>query len=180
MCPGRASAQVNIPVHSAGTRAREGTQRSHGSEQVAPGSRVFAALAQGRSLHSARDTQLQSGAHARGLSGLELGRDFGGKQFKLANDTRIDMGKLTPHVMRWIRLRVMNLSGAERPIPIDVFEDTKPPSNGFTVLVRRESVENVSHHNLVDLAGVFLRLAVIEENEEAKKMAEPSLRASKA
>jgi hypothetical protein len=104
---------------------------------------------------------------------------IGGKQFKITNDSRIELGKLAPHEVRWVRFRAADLGRIEKPIPIDVFEDTSPPANGFTILLHRDSIENVAHRNLIDLAGVLFRLAKIEESEAAKKLADLSLRASK-
>jgi hypothetical protein len=104
---------------------------------------------------------------------------IGGKQYKITSDTRIELGTLAPHEVRWVRFRATSLAGIEKPTPIDVFEDTNPPANGFTILLHRDSFENVVHRNLVELGGVLLRLAKMEQNEGAEKLGDLALRASK-
>jgi len=104
---------------------------------------------------------------------------IGGRQFKITNDTRIEVGRLAPHEARWLRLRATSLAGIDRPVPIDIFEDTNPPANGFTILLHRELLEKVAQRNLTDLAGVLARLAEIERNPAAKKLADLALGVSK-
>jgi hypothetical protein len=103
---------------------------------------------------------------------------IGGRKAEIGNEARIEIGELAPGEIRWLRLRVTSLAGLDRPVPIDVFEDTDPPANGFTILLRRDSIENVARRNLATLAGVLRRLAAIENSPAAKRQAELALRAS--
>ena len=102
---------------------------------------------------------------------------IGGETSKIANGGRIVIGKLAPGETRWVRFRFNTL--AERPAPIDVFEDTDPPANGFTILLRRGSLEDVVRRNLLDFAGVLSRLARIQNSASAKGQAEIALLVSK-
>ena len=104
---------------------------------------------------------------------------IGGKTSEIVNNGRIDMGVLAPGEYRFLRLRVTSLANVDKPVPIDIFEDTKPPANGFTLLLRRDSAQNVQRRTLLNLAGVMLRLAEVEKNEAAKKQGELALHESK-
>ncbi len=103
---------------------------------------------------------------------------IGGKSTQIVNNGRIDMGVLAPGEYRYLRVRVTSLAGMDKPTPIDIFEDTKPPANGFTLLLHRDSTENVQRRTLLDFAGVMLRVAEIDENSSAKKQAELALHQS--
>ena len=101
------------------------------------------------------------------------------KTIKITSDARVEVGKLAPREVRWLRFRATSLAEIDKSTPIDVFEDTNPPANGFTILLHRDSLENVARRNLLGLNGVLSRLAQIEENAAAKKQAELAFRASK-
>jgi hypothetical protein len=103
---------------------------------------------------------------------------IGGKKFKIANNTAIPIGEVAPGEIRWVRISVSSLSGIDKPTPITIYEDTNPPANGFTVLVRRDTLENVARRDLTFLADVLLRLAQIENSTAAKEQAELARRAS--
>jgi hypothetical protein len=104
---------------------------------------------------------------------------IGGQKSEITDDTRLNLGKLAPHEIRWLRFRATSLTGLDKPVAIDVFEDTDPPANGFTILLHRESLDKVAKRNLIDLAGVLSRLAQIERSVLAKQQAELALRASR-
>ena len=104
---------------------------------------------------------------------------IGGKSTEIGNNTRIDAGVLAPGEFRYLRLHINSLAGMDKPTPIEIFEDTNPPANGFTILLHRDSAEKVQRRALLDFAGVMLRLAEIEKNAPAKRQAELALRESK-
>jgi hypothetical protein len=103
---------------------------------------------------------------------------IGGRSFEIANNTQLDLGQLAPGEARWLRFRSTNLTGIDKQTPIDVFEDTNPPANGFTILLKRDSPEKVAKRNLIDFAGVLTRLAELEDNPIAKEQAKRAIRAS--
>jgi hypothetical protein len=103
---------------------------------------------------------------------------IGGKKFGIANNTVIPIGEMAPGEIRWVRLSISKLSGVDKPTPITIYEDTNPPANGFTVLLRRDTFENVARRNLAFLADVLLRLAQVENSTAAKEQAELARRAS--
>jgi hypothetical protein len=102
----------------------------------------------------------------------------GGRKSEITNDARIEIGELAPGEVRWLRFRATSLAGIDKPTPIDLFEDTNPPANGFTILLHRDSLEKVARRNLVNFADVLSRLAQIENNALAKKQAQLALHAS--
>ncbi|MBI3714507.1 MAG: hypothetical protein HY255_00755, partial [Betaproteobacteria bacterium] len=104
---------------------------------------------------------------------------IGGATFEIADGMRIDMGKLAPGEARWLRFHASSLVDVDKPVPIEVFEDTDPPANGFVILLHRDSIENVAKRNLIDLASVMSRLAKIEKNAAANALAVSALRAAK-
>jgi hypothetical protein len=103
---------------------------------------------------------------------------IGGKKLKIADNTAITIVEMAPGEIRWVRLSFSKLSGVDKPTPITIYEDTNPPANGFTVLLRRDTAENVARRNLAFLADVLLRLAQIENSPTAKEQAELARRAS--
>ena len=102
---------------------------------------------------------------------------IGGPTLKLANNATLDLGPLKPKEVRWLRFRASGL--AQTPVPLNVFEDTQPPANGFTILFRSGSIEQVGHRNLIELAGVLGRVGELERYPGAKQVAEASLQAAK-
>jgi hypothetical protein len=103
---------------------------------------------------------------------------IGGTSTQITNDNRIVIGELDPGEVRWLRFDFTSLVGVDQPTPIDIFEDTQPPANGFTILLHRDSVEHVMRRNLVNLASVLARLAELENSQFAKKQADVALQAS--
>ena len=96
---------------------------------------------------------------------------IGGEKFDIRDGGKITIGELAPDERRWLRFHAANLKGVDRPTPIDIFEATDPPANGFTILLHRASFEDVARRRLVDFAGVFGRLARIEKSEDAGELA---------
>jgi hypothetical protein len=103
---------------------------------------------------------------------------IGGRKVKATNDARIEIGNLAPGEIRWLRFRATSLGGIKTPTPVHVFEDTNPPANGFTILLHEAPIEQVARHNLIELAGVLLRIAEYEQSPLARKESELALRAS--
>ncbi len=103
---------------------------------------------------------------------------LGGRRSKLVDDARLDLGVLAPGERRWVRLSAANLANVKTPIAVDVFEDTKPPANGFTVRLRGAPFAEVARRNLLDLAGVLGRIAEVERLAEAKPAAGAARRAA--
>lgn len=103
---------------------------------------------------------------------------IGGRKTEIDNETRIEVGEVAPGGIRWLRFHASSLAGLDRPVPIDVFEDTNPPANGFTILLRRDSLDHVARRNLTTFAGVLRRLAQIENSAAARRQADLALRAT--
>jgi hypothetical protein len=87
---------------------------------------------------------------------------------------------MAPGEMRWLRFHATSLASISKPTPIDIFEDNNPPSNGFTILLERQSVEVVAHQDLVQFASVLLRLAELEKSAAAAEQSKLALAASRA
>jgi hypothetical protein len=104
---------------------------------------------------------------------------IGGKKYDISDGGKIAMGELAPGERRWVRLHFTTLAGIDQPSAVDIFEDTNPPANGFTVLLHRSSFENVAHRNLVELAGVLERLNRIERSEDAGELAKKTVSVSR-
>src|SRR5262249_7935446 len=102
----------------------------------------------------------------------------GGQRVKVTNNARIEIGNLAPGEVRWLRFGATSLAGIKTPIPIHVFEDTNPPANGFTILLREGPIEEVARRNLAEFAGVLGRIAEHEQSPLAKQVSELALRAS--
>jgi hypothetical protein len=98
----------------------------------------------------------------------------------ISNGTRISLGVMAPGEMRWLRFHATSLASISKPTPIDIFEDNNPPSNGFTILLERQSVEVVAHQDLVQFASVLLRLAELEKSAAAAEQSKLALAASRA
>jgi hypothetical protein len=113
--------------------------------------------------------------HIRVSGSLEV---MGGRKFKIANGSAFAVGDLAPGEIRWLRTDFSNLTGINYPTLITVYEDTSPPANGFSILLRRESLENVARRNLGNFADVLLRLAQIENSRLAREQSELARRAS--
>lgn len=103
---------------------------------------------------------------------------IGGTSTQITNDNRIVIGELEPGEVRWLRFQFASLVGVDQPTPIDIFEDSQPPANGFTILLHRDSIEHVMRRNLLNLASVLARLAEVENNALAKKQGDVALQAS--
>lgn len=99
---------------------------------------------------------------------------------QITSDGRLPVGQLKPGEARWVRFRFTSLEGLDRPTPIDVFEDTNPPGNGFTILLHRDTFERVVRRNQLYLAAVLARLAELERNADAKQQAEIAARVAEA
>jgi len=97
----------------------------------------------------------------------------------IADNGLIDIGRLAPGERRWVRMRVASFARLDRPVPLDILDDTQPPANGFTLLLRRTSFENVARRALIDFAGVITRLNHLQDNAAAKGLADFALRTSK-
>jgi len=102
---------------------------------------------------------------------------IGGKTLEVGQETRIEIGALEPGELRWLRFRATSLAEVDKPISIHVMEDTDPPANGYTILLRRDSIENVARRNLTNFGGVLLRLGEIEKNISAQEQGKLALRA---
>jgi hypothetical protein len=100
---------------------------------------------------------------------------IGGREYAAADGSVIDLGILAPGARRFLRLQVSDLNGLKEPVPISVYEDSDPPSNGFTLIVLEAPFEEVARRNLVDLAGVLRRVAMVEKSELAGKQAQLAL-----
>jgi len=98
----------------------------------------------------------------------------GGRSTELTTNGRVIVGDLAPGETRWVRFRFTSLS--DKPIPIDIFEDTNPPTGGFTILLRRRGLEEVAARNLLSFGGMLYRLAQIENNGKAKELAALAVR----
>ena len=96
----------------------------------------------------------------------------------LSNQARIPLGILAAGETRWLRLHVVSLASISQPTPIDIFEDTNPPANGFTVLLERQSIEVVAHRNLMAFSDVLRRLGQLEKNVQANEQSRLALEAS--
>lgn len=96
---------------------------------------------------------------------------IGGRRVKLVQDARLELPELAPGAARWVRLRVPSLKGLDRAIAVDLFEDSKTPANGFTVVLRQAPLEQLLRRSLDSLAGVFARLAQLEDNRDAAALA---------
>jgi hypothetical protein len=103
----------------------------------------------------------------------------GGRKVPIADNGLIDIGRLAPGERRWVRMRVASFARLDRPVPLDILDDTQPPANGFTLLLRRTSFENVARRALIDFAGVITRLNHLQDNAAAKGLADFALRTSK-
>jgi hypothetical protein len=98
----------------------------------------------------------------------------------ISNGTRIPLGVLAPGEIRWLRFHATSLAGISKPTPIDIFEDNNRPSNGFTILLERQSVEVVAHQDLIQFASVLLRLAELEKSAAAAEQSKFAMAASRA
>lgn len=103
---------------------------------------------------------------------------LGGNQAGIVDGARLDLGEMAAGETRWLRFHATSLAGFDGPVPVHVFEDTDPPANGFTIWLHRESVATVARRNLAAFAGVLSRLAEIEHDGRAGKLAELTLRES--
>ncbi len=81
---------------------------------------------------------------------------------EVGDAARIDVGTLAPGESRWLRFHADSLAGLDHPVLIDVFEDTTPPGNGFTILLHRDTIEKVAARNLTLFSVVLSRLAKME------------------
>ncbi|MFL6292886.1 MAG: WD40/YVTN/BNR-like repeat-containing protein [Thermoanaerobaculia bacterium] len=115
------------------------------------------------------------------ISGLfeVLGGNEAGVSARALDGARLDLGQMAAGETRWLRFHATSLAGLDGPVPVHVFEDTDPPSNGFTIWLHRESVATVARRNLATLAGVLLRLAEIEDDAQAERLAGLTLRESR-
>ena len=104
---------------------------------------------------------------------------IGGKKSEVVNDGLVEVGRLAPGERRWVRFRLTSFAGLGKPIPLDVFDDAQPPTNGFTLLLRRTSFENAARRTLLDFASVLTRLAQVQNSTTAKELANAALGLSK-
>lgn len=114
--------------------------------------------------------KLPRGVRLSGVAG-----PVGGKGVEIADGSRVFVGDLAPGEARWLRLRFTSLAGVDAPTLVDVFEDTDPPANGFTILLHRDSLANVTRRNLIDFAGVLSRVAAIEGDAAAARLSQVTL-----
>jgi hypothetical protein len=100
---------------------------------------------------------------------------IGGKSDTLKNDLVVETPVLAPGANTWLRFHAASLADLKEPIRIDVFEDTNPPANGFSILLRNLPSEEAARRNLLELAGVFRRLSSIEQNPSSEKLAQEAI-----
>ena len=101
----------------------------------------------------------------------------GGETLELndQSEARIKVGELKPRERRWLKFSVKPQS--ERAVMVDFF-DTAPaktagagPSNGFTIQFARAPIEIVARRDLVALASVLTRVAMLQKNADAQRVA---------
>lgn len=102
---------------------------------------------------------------------------IGGEKVALDNKSVIELGHLAPGEPRWLRLRATDLQNVDKPVTVHVFEDTDPPSNGFTLLVERGDLERVVRRNLTANADLFHRLGELKKSRAAMRVSELALEA---
>ena len=98
----------------------------------------------------------------------------GGKG-EIADGAVLDLGVLAPGEFRFVRFHADSLAGIDTPTFVHIFEDTTPPANGFSILLRRASTEKVIERNLLELAGLLKRVAELDHNGEATRHAERAM-----
>lgn len=104
---------------------------------------------------------------------LELisARGTAAEPIRLGRETAINTGILKPGEVRWLRFHANNLKGLAKPAPILVFDETMPRGGGFTILLHEDRPERVIARSLAAFRNVLLRIAKIEGNRDAAKIA---------
>jgi hypothetical protein len=128
-----------------------------------------------------RARPMEIGIHWPGARVPARASIVGGRSIDLGDERepRINLGEMKPGEIRWLKFRVV--PSLDKPVTVDFFDAAggdERPSNGFSIQFARAPLEVVAGRNMMALADVLTRIAILEKSDEARREAEAARRAA--